>query len=922
MADKDFFITSIPMVELQNDTHIPTVVFYGEQNKISIGYEAKAASKEVGHELLNEDFKIDIGKDDPSHGASKRRFPTANGISKSAGEITGDFLDQLLRKVREWLPAGPSEENAGIVIAEPLTMQGVDVDETWLGNYRATIRRILTGKGFSKDRIDFMPEPFAVFQYYKYGLKHPLLGQGKQRALVLDFGGGSFDVCIIESDREGEVSGKRKNTRPLAAASAPVGGFFINRIIAEKLLRKYAEGNKTQLTEIGKGLKVYRQWRDQQSTNFDPKTIKTNLMIFARNFHNLIYEVEDPKLALCNAITDWNLDAVNNISVPVRLPRDVFVDKPEYFSATLTVTEFKDAFVQNVWNSQMRRIIRDALERGHGELEGSITVILLSGGSCNIRWVQPLLFNEFGAQLRDAQVLELEDDFQEVVAKGVAVECARRFYDENSVGDFTSITYNRVHLVLDPDETNLQLKQFYPEADNPIPRTKKPGVLIPSASILRNQFNKPLRWDVQLDKAPKKRLDYYFLRKGFTPTVEDDGDRSVPAKYSEDLLNIDHTVYTPAGCRFDSSIGVEMLVEKETKTSRVKFIYCRDTENRKGISVQGTPFYLDITDTQDNPSATSYIGLDFGTSNTSVSFISQKGIQTYQKRVADKDWLELNVLYNSLPFPLAITLAKYLSGQDSSQLVDYAREFFEAALALAAYTSYLEMCLQKKRRKTQFLKGFQQRSIGPLWALLRNSLNELGSEADISAAFQALLKGFYQEVNSAVTYFGNEKHEKVDASSFNPHVVKIIGNVSRQAFTQQSFGMFEGVQQERFRGGTFKGRFRVASGANARFVEAEPYLGSISFPNGEAYLVNFQRRLALPLHPLVFWYSCEKHGEEEHCYFYDIPEGPKPHKSFSFKAAGYPCSLSVSTEDSMLGPIACELAVYVEEDPQIQIMKF
>jgi hypothetical protein len=89
---------------------------------------------------------------------------------KSAGEITGDFLDQLLRKVREWLPAGPSEENAGIVIAEPLTMQGVDVDETWLGNYRATIRRILTGKGFSKDRIDFMPEPFAVFQYYKYGL--------------------------------------------------------------------------------------------------------------------------------------------------------------------------------------------------------------------------------------------------------------------------------------------------------------------------------------------------------------------------------------------------------------------------------------------------------------------------------------------------------------------------------------------------------------------------------------------------------------------------------------------------------------------------------------------------------------------------------------------------------------------------------
>jgi molecular chaperone DnaK (HSP70) len=740
MADKDYFITSIPMVELQEDTHIPTVVYYGEKGKVRIGYEAKSACKDAGRDVLNEDFKIDIGKDDPAFGKTKRRFKTASGIEKSAGEITGDFLDQLLKQVREWLPGDHAAEGAGIIVAEPLTMQGETVEEAWLSNYRKTIRRILLGKGFSKDKINFMPEPFAVFQYYKYGFKHPLLGKGKQRALVLDFGGGSFDVCIIESDKEGEVTGKMRNTRPLGAASAPVGGFFINRVIAEKLYKKYAAGNKPTLTNIGKGLKVYRQWRDESGT-FDPATVKTDLLNFARNFHNTIYDVEDTKLALCNAIDDWSLDAELSVSATARLPKDPFASDSDYFNASINAGEFRDAFVQSVWNAEMKPIVKDALERGRVELDGApITVVLLSGGSCNIKWVENLLMRDFASELSEAQVLQLEEDFQEVVAKGVAVESARRFYDENQVGDFTSVTYNRLHLILDPDETTYQLKQFSPEAGNPIPPTRKPGVLIPSASVLRNQFDKSLTWRVQLDKPPRRHLDYYFLRKGFDPIVErklsggelnnDPEDLSGfehpsdPAaeggleagmwtNYSDDLLNIEHRVYTPHDCSFDSTIAVELVIEKETKTAKVKFIYARETPRRKCVSVEGKPFFLDMTDTQDNPSVNAYIGLDFGTSNTSVSYISQGAVKTYQRRATDRDWLELTDLYAVLPYPLAVTLAKYLRVQEPSQLVDHAREFVEAALAMAAYVSYLEMCVNKGHGKTYKLKGFTQRSVGP-----------------------------------------------------------------------------------------------------------------------------------------------------------------------------------------------------------------
>jgi len=53
--------------------------------------------------------------------------------------------------------------------------------------------------------------------------------RGKKQALVLDFGGGTLDVCIIETDKEGDIKKGDPNSKPLAAASAPVGGFYVNR---------------------------------------------------------------------------------------------------------------------------------------------------------------------------------------------------------------------------------------------------------------------------------------------------------------------------------------------------------------------------------------------------------------------------------------------------------------------------------------------------------------------------------------------------------------------------------------------------------------------------------------------------------------------------------------------------------------------
>src|SRR5437762_1177000 len=117
--------------------------------------------------------------------------------------------------------------------------------------------------------------------------------------------------------------------------------------------------------------------------------------------------------------------------------------------------------------------------------------------------------------------------------------------------------------------------------------------------------------------------------------------------------------------------------------------------------------------------AAAYIGVDFGTSNSSVSFVDASSIEIYRTRSEEASWVELSDLVSILPYPLAAPLASYLGQSDQAGLVTHAMEFVEAALAMAAYVAYLDYCLHKGRGETHIFKGFTQRSAGPLWGLLK-----------------------------------------------------------------------------------------------------------------------------------------------------------------------------------------------------------
>jgi hypothetical protein len=513
-----------------------------------------------------------------------------------------------------------------------------------------------------------------------------------------------------------------------------------------------------------------------------------------------------------------------------------------------------------------------------------------------------LLERDFNDELRGAPILE-EPDYQEVVAKGLAVECARRFYSE---GDFAAVTYNRLCLVLEPDGRGREIKSYVPREEELPDVRKMPGVLLPSASVLKAFVDRPMRWRVKLDHAPKSRLDYHFLRSSLDPD-------EVQA-----LQNPGQTaVITPRKAKFSPALAVELTV-REDGTASPRFIYREGTTNSES-SAEGTPFFLDMTygGTRTGPGA--YIGFDFGTSNSALCFVNPQSIEVYRKRAVEVSWSELSDLVGALPYPLAVPLENYLGCADPHQLVDKAREFTEAALAMAAYVALLEYCGGKGSRDSKLFKGFTQRSAGPLWALLKEALQHLGSKAHIAAPYFDLVSGdFFKVLNDFITFLSQHKHQKASGAELD-HLqpVKILANISQSVFRRNLFGFFEEVRKRRFAKG-YEGLFRQACGPS-RFIDLYRYQGDEAFSEDQAFLINTNESVALPLQPLIFWHSCIRHpeGDAGHCYLFDtINKGVA-----SFKAVGHACVLEIGQQSSEFGELSKHLAAFASSDQLVERLK-
>lgn len=453
--------------------------------------------------------------------------------------------------------------------------------------------------------------------------------------------------------------------------------------------------------------------------------------------------------------------------------------------------------------------------------------------------------------------------------------CGRRDFAEGT-------TYNRLCLVLNADGTGNVLRRYEPWVQGMPAAADVEGVLLPSATVIKNFLGRELVWRVRLEHPPRQRLQYHFLRSSFDP---------------EDVSNLhnveENSLSTPRECRFDSALQV-VLKTADDGTVHPKFIYRAGRTEAESVSVEGRPFFLDMTYGAGGRPAKAYIGFDFGTSNSSVSFVDERRVRTYTARQNERSWRRLGELLDTVPVVVAEPLARYLGETDPGRVSKRALECIEASLTLAGYVAYADWRVHKRRAVTRILKGFTQRSGGPLWGLLKDVLTQLGAGGWVSSEYAELLKPEYSAViDEALRTLVDFKHDKLSGEIANPvPAIELLANITDRVFATRRFGFFHDVRKARFRS-SYTGLFREAHGRQP-FTKILNYIGTDIFSEAEVVVADPKTGTVLCLAPLMFWHRCDVHREFEwgHCYLYDS----ESQRGYEFKAAGYSCALTISPE--------------------------
>lgn len=809
-----------------------------------------------GHDAIGPDasngFKLALGDIRPGQSPDTRTtFPCADGRQRSAFELSQDFLDQILSSVKVRLPQPDRSGSisARVVVAEPVSFQIEDRRPEWLDNYRQNLSRILSR--FKK--VEFLPEPFAVYQYYKYGLRLPKLADRKKRfALVLDMGGGTFDACIIESTTEGEISRSGRHSKPLSASSVPFAGFHLDRQIALHLLKGNAPDAKKRDVE-----RYYEQYERTLRGKLDRQSLRREAQDFMVNMDSLRPVCEKRKIELTNAITDWRLDTENHDVVEVEVPVDPF-RKSAPVQRELYGHQMYAAF-ENVWNTRLKGVVRDVMKQAKDRLNSNkIDVSLISGGSANIGWLTSLLMRDFGEELSDAEPVNIEGSYQDVVANGLAIECARRHFSMPSgdAPEFVAVTYNPIRLLLASNGGDPEALRFESSDERVNMKDAKLGDLIPSAQAIRGFFDAPLHWKVRLPKPPSNYLDYFFCRLSDLEREE------------EDILDLTYNVeqrrlYTQVK-KFDARTTVEVTIHDDG-TVVPRFIYKK--ENKRGRvpenSEKGRPFYIDMTADASNVQMANYVGLDFGTSNSSICLLSNESIERVERRSSSGQWQGLSDTLAGTPFPAATALRKYLAQHDAARMFDVAIAAYEACLALLAYGMAADVLYEDP--SWGGLANFRHRSLGPLKALLTASSDRATEGFCVKAPGRVAR---IQYLDEASRHFTEVKHHQARQDSpkwFN--YVEDIARATVGALSGNYFGYCATSKRVPFEN-RFEGTFKVAHD-QPPFVEHYKYSSKEAIDPTVALMFDPKRRKARSLTPLLVWQQ-ESASDEPVCYVLDV----------------------------------------------------
>lgn len=547
---------------------VPTILAYDRDSaQFTIGSRAwKIAS---GLRPAIQDFKNPIGEPDamfegryePVKGARPTRLweirPEASERDRwiSTKEATKLFFKEFFSQ----LGTVPEQLIVGIpALSNP----------TWQRNYRAHITQVLTELG--RPNPQFFPEPFAVFQYYRH--KERLIPQaGKPlTVLVVDFGGGTLDSCIIETTQEGNLARGGSTSVPLGLRSLTGAGKSIDRRLVEIALEKNKEPRLKQ-EPIDSRLAA-RPW--------------------------VLLAVEEMKIALSEQMKTSRLGDDCSCFVAQREFPPGWYHPDVGVRMDLSGNDLKQA-IEDLWfepKSGFGRSILNTVEdvrfRGGVVSLQQIDRVILAGGSSGLPFLRELLFKTLTGQvgIRHEDIV-IGEHCEKAVAYGIAIEGAEE--RNRSL---------RTHHSIGPCVFNELFFFTSPRRDEPAQR--------PVVSLLRKGKNEKLpagtllsgpmelggfqaEYDVRLPYRPHGSLFYWF------------SDIDDPANVRDSRLNIEQDIL-----RLPPKVGndfrLKITFDNQRGMITPEFVMNNQTLGAGAFSFGGLRFAEE---------ARSYAGIDFGTSN-------------------------------------------------------------------------------------------------------------------------------------------------------------------------------------------------------------------------------------------------------------------------------------------------------------------
>ncbi len=548
--------------------NVPSIIAYDPKTgKLVIGDQAKKLASP--HKPLVQDFKQSIGETDAffdgkyvsSKGAKAQRLweIRTDGLEAqrylSTREATKKFLESFFDEI-EGLPGQ-------LIIGVP-----ADRNKAWSNLYRAHINSILRELGYPD--AQFFPEPFAVFQYYRHVEK--LIPESSQplSVLVIDFGGGTLNSCVIETTREGNLSRGGTTALPLGIQSFVGAGKEIDRRLLKAAVAKQIDP---------------RHRRDSVDARIESRPWA-------------LLAIEDIKILLSKKMFDAKLDQnYAHISEKTTLPPGTYhPDLP--VEVELNGEDLKGV-LKELWyeksgpGSSIVSTISEAKFRGGGVQLQQLDKVILAGGSSNLPFLRELLISTLSGQVlvRPEDVV-LGKNSEKAVAYGIAIEAAedrnKALRTHNAVGP---CVFNELYLFSAPRRREKAIRpkiRFWEKKNN---TEQVPGTLL-AGPMQVSDFK--LDYQVELPFRPHGSLFYWF-----SSSPDPDSPEYERLNIEQDVLHLPPK----------SEGRFQLTIEFDSERGLISPYFTFGTERLKGapFSFGGLNLKKDVR---------SYVGIDFGTSNS------------------------------------------------------------------------------------------------------------------------------------------------------------------------------------------------------------------------------------------------------------------------------------------------------------------